>query len=462
MKKLWIVCAVIVLAAAAVLLALRFQSSPDQRLRAQVPAKAEQLLYLDLGGMLDRNPSPDICQEELDKLKKKLQEKGLPESLLRSRGILFGCAREKWGGALLQSRGDEARQLYEYLQKETQGDKNTRNFQISERRGGRGFSADCAASAGDCIGVCVTLYGDDLVMVVLQQGKADPARFRPGRNTLADRLTFKDMFFSLAAKIALPDTPEVQQFLQKLHQVVPALRKLETVFAAVPAGEAAKTTTVRLNFADATAATQMSAVIDMFSGMAGQSNPELAQIASWKTDGKTLILSLDTKQTAAVMHKAMEQSRRRAQQIASINHLKQIATGIHMYASSHSDKLPPSLAALTRGGYLPPNVLIAPADSRRLTASGKPAAPGNTSYIYLGSGLKTEASPRLPVALEKPDLIGADGRCAVLFLDGHVETRTVRGRTCRAIAEELLDQCDAPEEAKRIVLLNASAADREL
>lgn len=461
MKKTWMILAAVVMTAAAVLslpLCTGCSASPDEKLRAKVPAAAEQLAFLDLATLMSQEPYASAVREGVEELKKGMRKEGLPESLLKSRGILFGCAKEKWGGAVIQTTGGEARQLYEYLLKKSQEEKKkgSGTLQVRDGRGVRSFTAgDKNGTAG---GYAV-LHDDNLLTVAMHMGKVDPARFKPGKNELNSRIALQGALLSLAAKFSLPDDPAIRENVEQLYQMVPSLRNLKNVFASLPAGEKAKQAEIRFDFADADSANQFKAVLDMGSGAAARNNPELAKLATWKADGKKVVISINIKQATDTVNNAMTQSRARAQQLSSINNLKQIGLGVMTYAGDHSDNCPADLASLVKGGYLKNDMLVAPADSKRKGSAGK------TSYAYVGKGLKVQlaASPAaIPTAFEKPDLIGKDGRCGVLFLDGHVETRTVRGRTCRAIAEELLQGVAGEAKAKQLVLANAAAADRDL
>ena len=459
MKKMPYLLVPVVLAVAALLLPA-CSASPEEQLRSQVPAAAEQLAFLDLGTLTAQEPYASAVREGLEELKKGMRKEGLPESLLKSRGILFACAREKWAGAVIRTAKGEARQLYEYMLKKAQEEEKAGNsfLKVRDERGVRSFTA--GAKDGSAGGYAI-LHNENLLTVAMQMGKIDPARFKPGKNELNSRIALKGALVSLAAKFALPDEPAIRQNVEQLYQMVPSLRKLENVFATLPAGEKAEQAEVRLVFADADSATQFKAVLDMGAGVAARNNAEAAKLAVWKTDGKALIVSINIKQAIDAVNNAVQQAQGRAKHVTSLNHLKQLGLGIQIYAGDNSDKCPPDLTALVKEGYLSDTgVLISPKDKVRKAASGKVIAPANTSYVYVGKGLKTAHDSRLPVAFEKPDLLGQDGECAVLFLDGHVESRTVRGRTCRAIAEELMPGNQVPEKAKQTVLDNAAAADR--
>ena len=108
-------------------------------------------------------------------------------------------------------------------------------------------------------------------------------------------------------------------------------------------------------------------------------------------------------------------------------------------------------------------VFISPFDSRREASKDKVIRPANTSYAYVGKGLSEKADPGLPLAFEKPDVVGRNaGNCNVLHVGGHVLTLKVKGRTCKAIAEELTAKQAKPHAAEvAVILANAAALDRE-
>ena len=126
--------------------------------------------------------------------------------------------------------------------------------------------------------------------------------------------------------------------------------------------------------------------------------------------------------------------------------------------------LPASLSELIPYTISVRATFIAPLDKTAKPHTGKEILPENTSYAYVGSGvvLSSIAHPsRLPAAFEKPSVIGEDGVCAVLYFDGHVGNVKVRGRTCRAIAEELTSMApDGDAGIKAKIVANAESVDQ--
>ena len=142
------------------------------------------------------------------------------------------------------------------------------------------------------------------------------------------------------------------------------------------------------------------------------------------------------------------------------SNLKQVGMAITMYAGMHDETCPPDLTALARENPGLNRLLVAPYDRGRRSGSDSEIGADNSSIVYLGKGVRLNAVSNpgtVPVAFEKPDLQGPNGECFVLYCDGHAELKNVRGKTCRAIAEELLVSNFFP--ARQTILDNAAAAD---
>lgn len=122
---------------------------------------------------------------------------------------------------------------------------------------------------------------------------------------------------------------------------------------------------------------------------------------------------------AGMLLPALSKARERAQQINCMNHLKQIALGMHIYANDHDDTLPNDFAALKPYLGDDARILVCPLDTAKqgLRLSWDDVAAGRTSYEFLKPGLKMadESNPAQTVIV----------RCRLhpqaAFLDGHVE-----------------------------------------
>ena len=152
----------------------------------------------------------------------------------------------------------------------------------------------------------------------------------------------------------------------------------------------------------------------------------------------------------------------RAGKTASTSNLKQIGIAIMMYATDNNENLPPNFNALFKNNYLADSaVYISPADP-----VSRPKARGelrgeNTSYVYVGKGLKDGVNPDLPVAFEKVEIVNATGSCCVLYADGHTGTVAMSAKKSnREIAEELVRKAGpGRENIKQLIVANAAAAD---
>ena len=154
-----------------------------------------------------------------------------------------------------------------------------------------------------------------------------------------------------------------------------------------------------------------------------------------------------------------------AEMLSSNNNLKQIFVGFQMHANDGSDGLmPDSLSVLLEKNILSdPKIFIASFDKVSTPASGK-IMPENTTYVYLGAGLKT--GTQAVIAFEKPWLFPAGwNKLNVLRADGSVTTETIDGlseMTCRQVVElltkdfqdkplvnELLNSADKEDKARK-------------
>jgi len=160
-------------------------------------------------------------------------------------------------------------------------------------------------------------------------------------------------------------------------------------------------------------------------------------------------------------------AKNRGAQQDSLNNLRQIFTGIHMYISSNDDMLPADFSALAPyvGGS---RIFVAAFDKKSRPASGNDIKPANTSFAYVGNLGRINAlgnAAAVPLAFEKPWLLPPSQRTVVvLFADGHVDRIQLPAnypKTCRSVIRLLqnkignkniiakLDKNAAGEDAKR-------------
>ena len=120
---------------------------------------------------------------------------------------------------------------------------------------------------------------------------------------------------------------------------------------------------------------------------------------------------------------ALNQAREKARRISCISNVKQIMTGMIMYANDHDGQFPADSGAaglntLIKDGYLTNFTCYICPSSTDSEGSGK-LAENTCSYIYLSGTDLTQAPSRLPVVFDKP----GNHRQGVNigFADGHVE-----------------------------------------
>jgi hypothetical protein len=115
---------------------------------------------------------------------------------------------------------------------------------------------------------------------------------------------------------------------------------------------------------------------------------------------------------AGVAMPAMSKAREQAKFAASLNNLKQIGLGLHMYAQDNDDKFPSDLEQAQR--YF--------GNAKVLESPRKPTDFEGPSYIYIPDQSPKTADTGNIVAYENPEYAWYD--IVVLFLDGHVERMT--------------------------------------
>jgi len=126
-----------------------------------------------------------------------------------------------------------------------------------------------------------------------------------------------------------------------------------------------------------------------------------------------------------VMLPSLNHAREAANRVKCASNLKQIGMAIMLYSNENHGAYPPDLGTLVKTEDIRPAVFVCP-------TSGTPVPPGNltldqaadwvnanSSYVYVGAGLKAGADPAIVVAYEK-DENHRDGM-NILFADGHVD-----------------------------------------
>ena len=427
--------------------------TPDEELAGKVPASANGLCFIDgnyvVQTQLYRDNEKDIV--------KALKDASMPENLCRFRFLFFGSTKEEWGGALVQSADGQVRKFFDRVVAESKKDKSFGNMKESTE--GRMHRVTGRVSGRE---VLVLLYHDDLMLIAVN--RTDPVFFEASPvNSLFKEISLKGNIISTAVKVELPRQGKAKEAVDSVTQMVPSLKKLQALTMNVPFSADKPEVDFRMIFPDGAAANEMLAAINLGLGVLTQSgSKDAADIVGKLKRNVTenaVRISFPLTEVVNEIRKASQQSGVKAHKVTSASNLKQIGIGCKMFACDNSGKFPDDLTALVKGDYLPDvKVYIAPGDPRRKGFTDKIIRPANTSYAYVGKGLRDGAAAELPLAFEKPDVVGRNGgMCSVLFADGYVAAVKVKGRTCKAIAQELTAGA-ARKHAKEVALILANAA----
>ncbi|MBQ7696170.1 MAG: hypothetical protein IJT50_13735 [Lentisphaeria bacterium] len=251
-------------ALAAVLLAVFIAGcgkTPDQELTEKVPASANGLCLIDGNSIvltkLYKDHQADILKE--------LKEASLPEDIFQCRVLIFGSTKEEWGGALLQSAGGQVRKIYDKLLAESKKDKSCKD--LKETTEGSQSKVTCTVEGKKVLAI---LYHDNLLLIAI--GKDDPAFFSAKTaNPLVKEIALKETLVSAAIKVELPPAGRNKE-VDSAVQMVPALKKLQSVAVNVPFSEDKPEMDFRAVFQDDAGANEMLAAINMGLGLLTQSD----------------------------------------------------------------------------------------------------------------------------------------------------------------------------------------------
>ena len=429
--------------------------NPDDELAEKIPATANSLCLIDGNALVQTKLYKDHQKE----IQKELKEDSLSEDIFQCRALVFGSPKEEWGGMLLQSQQGQVKKIFDLLVSKAKEDKKLQLKETKEKDEIR------ITAMVDGKPVLAILYNENLMVVSV--GKTDPALFQAKSvNPLFKQLTLKNTLLSAVVKVELPQQGKAKEAVDGALQMVPALQKLQLISLNVPF-EPGKPADLdfRLVCQDDAGANEMLAAVNMGLGFLTQSkDPEalkLANLIKRKAEKNTVVISFPVEEVIKSFENALNDSRMKAKRISSCSNLKQIAIGCKMYSADHRERYPNDLTELVKGNYLTDlKVYVAPVDERRQVSKDKVIRQANTSYVYVGKGLTENSNPEAPLAFEKPDVVAKHGgMCNVAFIDGHVETLKVKGKTCKAIAQELTARLGGSRDAA-IVLANAAAADQ--
>lgn len=412
----------------------------DAEFKSKVPTEAKAVVYLD-GAAVIRNKT---VEKELQKgLDEELAVYSLKKEDFAGRYLFFASPEEKWGGVVIQTKDGIAAKLFETMIRELK--KKNENFTESASGKQRRVSIDKGI---------VILYHANLMLVSVEKKQFDFYEVS-GKNSLFGDIHFNNML-SGAMRVTLPKNPDVDM----VTQMVPALKNLTTVALNAPVSDGPFKLELQLIFSDEKAPVEALAALNMGLGMFAKQNAGLVKHIDRKTDGKSLLVSVDS----AFFTEAAEAGRKaqaRARESSSMANLKQIGLVCSMYAEDNAGNLSDSLGALIKKEYfMDGKVYIAYYDKTSVPSDGKTFTEKNTSYAYIGKGLNTgklNSFDTIPIAFEKPWLAESD-RIAVLYMDGHVGQVPASGiKTCAGFVSGLLKDNKGPE--KEILLKNAKEID---
>ena len=434
--------------------------TPDEKLQGKVPGSANALCLIDGNAMIRTKSYNDNKKKILEELRKT----PFSEEVFQCRILLFGSTQEEWGGILIQSANRQVRKIYDYVIAECRKDKDmVRDFK--EIRSDKEFRATATVKGKKVMAV---RFDDDLMLIAFR--KTDPAFFRSVKPNLLFRdIQLKNTILSAAVKVELPREGKSRQSADMAMQMLPALQKLTTISLNIPFAVEDPVVDFRMTFKDEQAANEMLAAVNMGVGFAAQAGKEFADFAKdvkRKTEKNAVSIVFRVKAAEELGKKVQEAEKQKKQALAKTANLKQIGLACILYSSDHGETLPPDFTALVQGKYLTDmKAYIAKADRKSKVSANKTVGPENTSYAYVGKGLSVSSSTkhpaRMPLAFEKPWLTDGKSDIGVLFMDGHVEVRKLSGKTCRAIAEELLAKVpNISAKEKQLVLANAAEADK--
>ena len=132
--------------------------------------------------------------------------------------------------------------------------------------------------------------------------------------------------------------------------------------------------------------------------------------------------------------------------VSSVNNLKQLGLGMLMYSGDNDGHFPKTdgvagLQDIVEGRYLGyGRVFVHPFNGTNGPANMDEMTESNVDYAYIGGGLKDDNNNAtlMPITIEKPGI--PDGRTAVGFIDGHVESLEKEFDTLEATMTFLMER----------------------
>jgi len=184
--------------------------------------------------------------------------------------------------------------------------------------------------------------------------------------------------------------------------------------------------------------------------------------------------------TAGVMLPALGKARSTARQTQGVANARQLAMGLAVHAAEDNDQLPKSLGVLLARNYVTPEAFLAPGGEEEvevpqlagLTAEAADKwVAEHSAYVYLleGKGGESNFDAEQILLVTKP-AHAQNGRVAVAYADGHVETLPVEdasaavkkqtGKTLEQFANPAAeDTGDAADEAAAAAEAEAALAE---
>jgi prepilin-type processing-associated H-X9-DG protein len=121
----------------------------------------------------------------------------------------------------------------------------------------------------------------------------------------------------------------------------------------------------------------------------------------------------------SILLPSLSRAREEAMRVNCAASMRQIGMGLIVYQNANKGRLPDSLDALAKGGFVSPGLPVCPVHAARSGGGAGAVQTSPPGYVYLGKGMyfhKVRAST--VVLYEQPAHLGGIN---VLYVDGHVE-----------------------------------------
>ena len=282
--------------------------TPDEELQAKVPDSANGLIFVDGNNVVKTK----LYNDNKEKILKELKKSSLSEDVFQCRVLVFLCTREEWGGFLIQSADKQVKKIFEHslenIKKENEKFKDVKETQVGGERH--------VTATVDGNRIIVIFYHDDLMLIGIN--KTDPALFNAKKtNPLFKEIRLQNMLLSAAIRGEMPEGKN-KQSADMACQMIPALKKMETVSLNIPFSADDPVMDFRMAFQDDQAAGEMLATANMWIGFAAQGGPEFVdftQKLNRKAEKNVFSLSFKLKDAEEFGNKVQEAQKRKEQQL---------------------------------------------------------------------------------------------------------------------------------------------------